>query len=164
MMKKRALVLLTALQIIFSAIPALAAPQTLWGFIYDQKNIPIAGVQVSITQAGKSIASSTTGNDGAYSFNLTNGAYSMRLTPPNNSYSALLAFDIDAPLTQGLNFYLTPPTPGRSFITGYVKAPAGFDIEGGVSFGGGGAIDKQNGFFRLTPTAGTNAALKWITT
>ena len=157
-MKKRALILLTALQIFFSAIPAIAAPQTLWGFIYDQKNLPISGVQVSITQGGKAVSTSTTGADGAYSFNIGSGAYSMRLTPPNNSFSALLAFDIDAPLQQGLNFYLTPPTPGRSFITGYVKTPAGFDIEGSASFGAVGSIDKQNGFFRLTPTAGTNAA------
>ena len=109
-MKKRALILLTALQIFFSAIPALAAPQTLWGFIYDQKNLPISGVQVSITQGGKAISTSTTGADGAYSFNIGSGAYSMRLTPPNNSFSALLAFDIDSPLQQGLNFYHSPNT------------------------------------------------------
>lgn len=157
-MKKRLLVIITALQILLSGIPALANTQSLWGVIYDQKNLPIAGVQVGVTQGGKAISSTTTGADGRYSFNLANGAYSMRLTPPNTNYAALLAFDIDAPLTQGLNFYLTTPTPGRSFITGYVKVPAGFDIQASASFGGSGGVDSQTGFFRLTPTAGTSAA------
>ncbi|MEY3736506.1 MAG: SdrD B-like domain [Actinomycetota bacterium] len=157
-MKKRLLILATALQVLFTVFPAVSAPQSLWGLIYDEKNVPISGVKVSVTQSGKEVSSSTTGVDGAYSFTLNNGSYSMRLTPPNTNYSALLAFDIDVPLPQALNFYLTKPIPGRSFITGYVKLPKGFDIEGSVNFGAPGPIDRSTGFFKLTPTAGTTGA------
>lgn len=154
-MRKRIAALFAALPIVMGTIPAIAAPQSLWGLIYDEKNVPISGVKVFVTQGGKDVSSITTGTDGSYSFALSNGAYSMRLTPPNSNYSALLAFDLDVPISQALNFYLTKPIPGRSFITGYVKPPKGFDIEGSAGLGGGGGIDRDTGFFKLTPTAGT---------
>jgi len=62
-------------------------------------------------------------------------------------------------MAQALNFTLTPPIPGRSFLTGHVVASQGFILDGTsttIGFGGfGDYLKDQAGTFYLTPTAGT---------
>lgn len=155
--KKRILALFATALVLFSGAPALSASPTLWGVVYDSKNAPLSGVQIAVTQLGKQISTAVTGSDGTYNFQLATGAYSLRLTPPNTTLSALNAYDIDIPLTKGLNFYLTPPTPGRAFLTGSVTPPRGFDIDANIAFGGAAGKADQTGSFRLTPTSGVTS-------
>ena len=160
-MKKFAATIFAFIYALAVAIPATAAMQTLWGKILDSANKPITGVQVSITQGGNSISTLTTAADGAYSFNVAQGAYSMQLTPPAG-YSRLFAYDISAPQSQALNFTLTPPTPGRAFLSGHVVAGKGFVLDftnTNISFGGSsGPLKDMAGNFYLTPTAGTTSS------
>lgn len=143
-------------------LPGYAATPAIWGKIVDQSNKPIAGVKINLTQLGKSIANVTTSTDGSYSFDSTAGAYSLQIIPPTSGYSSLNAFNISAPQTQPITFTLTPPSPGRSFLTGHVTATAGFQLNPtttSIGFGGFGSYLQDNaGSFRLLPTAGTKGA------
>ena len=121
MIKKIVVSFLALINALVFALPSVAATQSLWGKILDSANKPITGVQVSVTQGGNPVTSLTTTSDGSYSFNLAPGAYSMQLNPPEG-YSKLFAYDITAPQAQAINFTLTPPTPGRAFLTGHVVA------------------------------------------
>jgi hypothetical protein len=84
----------------------------------------------------------------------------MQLLPPSG-YSQLYAYNISAPQAQALNFTLTPPVPGRSFLTGHVVASQGFVLDYTntyIGFGNSSAYLKdQAGTYYLTPTAGTNS-------
>ena len=127
-----------AIALALSFAPAVMAAPSLAGKILDSSNKPITGVQVKVTQGGNLVSTVTTAADGAYSFNLNSGAYSMQLLPPSG-YSQLYAYDISVPQPQDLNFTLTPPIPGRAFLTGHVVASKGFvlDYTGvNISFGG----------------------------
>lgn len=55
-MKKILLFPLILIGLLAGNVSAIAAPQSLWGKIYDDKNVAISGVQVIVTQSGKSIA------------------------------------------------------------------------------------------------------------
>lgn len=166
-MKIRLLTFLSVSAILLTLIPAATAAPTLFGKILDSSNKPITGVQVKVTQAGAQITSATTSTDGTYSFNLNNGAYSMQLLPPTG-YSKLYAYDITVPLTQSLNFTLTPPIPGRAFLSGHVIANKGFFLDTTntyIGFGGSSNYLKDNsGSFYLTPTAGTTSTFNIVGT
>ena len=161
MIKKIVVSFLALINALVFALPSVAATQSLWGKILDSANKPITGVQVSVTQGGNPVTSLTTTADGSYSFNLAPGAYSMQLNPPEG-YSKLFAYDITAPQAQAINFTLTPPTPGRAFLTGHVVAGKGFILDftnTSISFGGSyGQLKDSAGSFYLTPTAGTSSA------
>ena len=159
-MKLRRFSIPLAIALALSFAPAVMAAPSLAGKILDSSNKPITGVQVKVTQGGNLVSTVTTSADGAYSFNLNSGAYSMQLLPPSG-YSQLYAYDISVPQPQALNFTLTPPIPGRAFLTGHVVASKGFvlDYTGvNISFGGAaGYLKDSAGTFYLTPTAGTNS-------
>ena len=159
-MKLRRVSVPLALALLFSFTSAVAAAPSLSGKILDSSNKPISGVQVKITQAGAAVSTLTTTADGTYSFNLTTGSYSMQLLPPTG-YSQLYAYNISVPQPQALNFTLTPPVPGRAFLSGHVVASKGFVLDytnSYIGFGDSSAYLKdQAGTYYLTPTAGTNS-------
>ena len=162
-MKLRRLSLPLALLLALIVAPAVVASPSLAGKIVDSSNKPIAGVQVRLTQSGTAISSVTTSADGNYSFAINSGSYSMQLLPPAG-YSQLYAYDISVPLSQALNFTLTPPTPGRAFLSGHVIASKGFSIDNTnttIGFGGAGAyLNNPDGYYYLTPTAGTKSSFE----
>ena len=159
-MKLRRISNLLALILAISLAPAAIAAPALSGKILDSANKPLAGVQVKVTQSGALVSTLTTSTDGAYSFNLNGGAYSMQLLPPAG-YSKLFAYDITVPQLQALNFTLTPPTPGRAFLTGHVVPSKGFVIDytnTSIGFGNSGDYLKDSaGTYYLTPTAGSTS-------
>jgi protocatechuate 3,4-dioxygenase beta subunit len=159
-MKLRRVFLPLTLALVASFTSAVAATPALSGKILDSANRPISGVQVKITQAGADVSTLTTAADGAYSFNLNVGSYSMQLLPPAG-YSLLYAYNISVPQSQALNFTLTPPIPGRAFLTGHVVASKGFVLDytnSNIGFGNSSAYLKdQAGTYYLTPTAGTTS-------
>ena len=139
---------------------SMAAP-ALSGLIVDQSNKPISGVQIIVTQMGKQVATQTTSADGSYKFDLNSGAYSLQLIPPAAGYSRLNAYDLLLP-SQPITFILTPPTPGRSFVTGHVTLPKGFNMatdDTSVGFGDFGAkVQDNTGYFKIMPTAGSTGS------
>lgn len=161
-MKLRTFIVGIVAVLVMSIIPSSAAASALFGKIVDQTNQPISGVKIVVTQMGKQMATSTTGTDGTYNFDLNPGAYSLQLIPPNSGFSSLIAYDILAPLVQPITFTLTPPTPGRAFITGHVTATNGFELspnETSIGFGNSGSnLLDGTGFFKLMPTAGASGA------
>jgi len=157
-MKLRNLSSALALLLLISFAPAAVAAPALSGKILDSSNKPIAGVQVKVTQSGAIVSSLTTTTDGGYSFNLNTGAYSMQVLPPEG-YSKLYAYDISVPVSAPLNFTLTPPTPGRAFLTGHVVASKGFVLDytnSTIGFANSSGFLKDSaGTYYLTPTAGS---------
>lgn len=159
-MRIRKISVLATLVLLFSSLAASYAAPSLSGRVVDEKNNPIVGVKVNVTQLGKSVSSFTTGKDGSYTFNLASGAYSMQLVPPSSGYSTLNAYDILLPVAQPITFILTPPTPGRAFLTGHVTTPLGFDLDARTYIGFGNtssALQDSTGYYKLMPTAGTNS-------
>jgi hypothetical protein len=156
-MKLRRISIPVVIALALSFAPAAIAAPSLSGKIFDSANKPIAGVQLKLTQAGAPISSVTTTSDGGYSFSVNTGAYSLQLLPPNG-YSQLYAYDISLPQIQSLNFTLTPPTPGRAFLTGHVLPSQGFVLDTTsttIAFGNSsGYLKDQTGAYYLTPTAG----------
>jgi len=161
-MRLRRIALLASLLVIFAALPAQAASvAALSGKVIDTANKSIAGVKVNLLQSGRTLSTMTTGTDGAYSFNVAAGAYSLQLVPPSNGYSTLNAYDIALPAPQPITFMLTPPTPGRAFLTGHITTPLGFDLDRmntSISFGNSASpLADSTGYFKLMPTAGTTS-------
>lgn len=159
---KKAILGAVIAQLIFSSVPAFGAAQTVWGKVFDSRNLPIAGVDVRLVQSGNVVAASTTGSDGAYSFNVGSGEYSMQLLP-SAEFSRLYAFGISSPISQPLNFALTARIPGRALLSGHVLGSQGYVLDFSqvlMSFGGTGQYlkDREGSFF-LTPTAGTTSPL-----
>lgn len=159
-MKLRRFSTVLALALLISMAPEAIAAPSLAGKILDSSNKPIAGVQVRVTQSGALISSLTTSVDGAYAFSLNSGAYSLQILPPDG-YSKLYAYDMAVPQSQALNFTLTPPIPGRTFLSGHVVASKGFVIDyTSTSIGFANSTDylkDQAGTYYLTPTAGSNS-------
>lgn len=157
-MKSRLLAFVISFTLAISPVPTANAAPSLSGKILDSSNNPIAGVKVNLLQSGAQVASFATGSDGNYLFNVNAGAYSLQLVPPNSGYSKLNALDILIPAPQPINFSLTPPTPGRAFLSGHVTTPVGFELDNtgtSISFASSASLLQDNlGTFRLMPTAG----------
>ena len=157
----RKVTIFTALLLAVGLAPAIAATPSLSGKVIDTANKSIAGVKVNLLQSGKTLSTITTTADGAYSFNVAAGAYSLQLVPPTPGYSTLNAYDIALPAPQPIIFMLTPPTPGRAFLTGHVTTPLGFDLDKantGISFGNAASpLQDSSGYFKIMPTAGTTS-------
>jgi hypothetical protein len=153
--------LTAVLFLLAGVVPAQAATPSLSGKVVDLANKSIVGVKVNLMQSGRTLSTVTTGADGGYSFNVASGAYSLNLVPPTAGYSTLNAYDIALPAPQPITFMLTPPTPGRAFLTGHVTTPPGFDLDlnnTGVFFGNtSSALQDSSGYFKLMPTAGVTS-------
>jgi Carboxypeptidase regulatory-like domain len=157
----RKISLLSVLLIAIGIFPSVAATTSLSGKVVDQANKAIVGVKVNLIQSNRTVSTLTTGSDGSYSFSVVAGAYSLQLVPPSAGYSTLNEYNILLPAPQPITFMLTPPSPGRAFLTGHVIAPIGFELDPSTTYIGFGnsssLLQDSSGYFKLMPTAGTNS-------